>query len=288
MSIRTQQDIVFGHARIGYNKGRGPMQDMALKLDAYLPAVPAAHTPTPGPGARPRRCFPSGIEGKRRLLRWHRHQHGHRRVLPPLCSARLASFSVIRLAQMDPEPSREPVLTQPDQVPMSRVSVLRAEMGLPPIEPLDMASIMEAAFDDVGEAIRFVKAHSSDYAIDPTRIVVGGFSAGGRCASYAAYGKRVGVVGVFSISAPLVPVDATAYLERGHDLPPLLMISGERDLDYVCTFVPDIERQFRAAGRQVEWALVPGATHFYSAETRTRDGRTVFEVIRDSIDTWVG
>jgi hypothetical protein len=48
-----------------------------------------------------------------------------------------------RLAQMDPEPSLEPVLTRPDEVPMSRVSVMRAEMGLPPIEPSDMARFME-------------------------------------------------------------------------------------------------------------------------------------------------
>ncbi len=46
MSIRTQRDIVFGHARIGYNKGQGPMQVVALKLDAYLPAVPG-RAPTP-------------------------------------------------------------------------------------------------------------------------------------------------------------------------------------------------------------------------------------------------
>jgi predicted esterase len=144
-----------------------------------------------------------------------------------------------RLAQMDPEPSLEPVLTRPDEVPMSRVSVMRAEMGLPPIEPSDMARFMEAAFDDVAEAVRFVKARHGDYGVDPERIVLGGFSAGGRCAAYAAYGKRVGVAGVFSISGPLMPVDAAASLARGNDLPlpPLLMISGERDLDYVCTFV---------------------------------------------------
>jgi hypothetical protein len=38
----------------------------------------------------------------------------------------------------------------------------------------------------------------------------------------------------------------------------------------------------------VEWAQVPGANHFYSSESQTRDGRTVFEVIRDSIAMWVG
>ena len=66
------------------------------------------------------------------------------------------------------------------------------------------------------------------------------------------------------------------------------MISGERDLDYVCAFVPDVERQFLAAGRQVEWAMVPGGTHFYPSDSRAGDGRTVFEIIRASITKWVG
>src|SRR5207245_6079471 len=109
-------------------------------------------------------------------------------------------------------------------------------------------------------------------------------------ATYAAYGTRIGVVGVFAIFGPLMPADATAYLARGHDLPlpPLLMLSGERDLDYVCTFVPEVERQFRAAGRQVEWAQVPGAAPLYLSESQSRDGRTVFEIIFDSVIACVG
>jgi len=286
MSTPTQRDIVFGHARIGYNNGQGPVRVVALKLDAYMPAV-AARAPVPGRvlahggvlhrGSKERDTFSAGNGTSTSVA-----EYCHR-----FAALGLPSFSVqYRLAQMDPEPSREPVLTRPDQVPMSRVSVLRAEMSLPPIEPRDMARFMEAAFDDVTGAVRFVKAHHGDYGIDPERIVLGGFSAGGRCASYAAYGKCVGVAGVFSISGPLIPADATAYLARGHNLPPLLMISGELDLDYVCTFTPQVEQQFRVAGRDVEWAQVPGANHFYSSESPTRDGRTVFEVIRDSIMGW--
>ncbi len=259
-------------------------------IDAYLPALPA-RTPKPAlllahggafhRGSKESDAFSDGIGTSTAVADYCRR----------FADLGLPSFSVqYRLAPMDPEPGGEPVLTRPDEVPMSRISVLRAEMGLPPIEPRDMARAMEAAFDDVTEAVRFVKAHHTDYCIDPGRIVLGGFSAGGRCAAYAAYGKRVGVAGVFSISGPLMPADATAYLARSHGLPlpPLLMISGERDLDYVCAFVPEVERQFRAAGRDVEWVPVPGATHFYSSESKTRDGRPVFEVIRDSITTWVG
>jgi len=285
MSIRTQRDIVFAQARIGYNKGQGPMQVVSLKLDAYLPAVPAA-TPAPALVLAHGGAFHRGSKEDDRGA-------GPNTTTADYCRRFAAlgwpSFSVqYRLAQTDPEPSHQPVLTRPDQVPMSRVDVVRAEMGLPPIAPTDMARVMEAAVDDVTDAVRFVKAHHGDYGVDPKRIVLGGFSAGGRCAAYAAYGKRVGVAGVISISAPLVPLDAAAYLARGHELPPLLMISGESDLDYVCAFVPEVERQFRLAGQQVEWASVPGGTHFYASDSQTRDGRTVFEVICASITKWVG
>lgn len=290
MSVSVRRDVVFSHARIGYEEGRGPMQILPLKLDCYLPDNPA-RTPTPAlvlahggalhRGSKEADAFSTGV--------------GTSTAIADYCCrfAKLgvAGFSVqYRLAQTDPEPSPNPVLTRPDEVPMSRVSAVRAEMGLPPIEPSEMARFMEAAFEDLAEAVRWVKAHHQDFGIDPRHVVLGGFSAGGRSACYVAYGKGVEVAGVFSISGPLMPVDAKAYLAARKDLPlpPLLMISGEHDLDHITAFTPQVERQFRIAARAVEWAQVPGANHFYSSESPTGDGRTVFEVIRDSVASWFG
>jgi hypothetical protein len=129
-NIRTQRDIVFAHARIGYNKGQGPMQVVALKLDAYLPAPPAC-TPTPAlvlahggvfhRGSKEGDVFSDGTGMTTAIA-----EYCHRFAM-----LGLPSFSVqYRLAQMDPAPSREPVLTRPGEVPMSRVSFMRAEMGL--------------------------------------------------------------------------------------------------------------------------------------------------------------
>ena len=64
------------------------------------------------------------------------------------------------------------------------------------------------------------------------------------------------------------------------------MISGEHDLDYVCSFMPNLDRQFRDAMRPVEWAQVTGGTHFYPAEAKVRDGRSVMAVMRDSLLQW--
>jgi acetyl esterase/lipase len=87
-----------------------------------------------------------------------------------------------------------------------------------------------------------------------------------------------------------VPIDAETYLQKRRNLPlpPLLMISAEHDLDYVVAFSPEVERLFRKASRRVEWAQVPKANHYYSFNSMTGDGQTVFHVIKDSVASWVG
>jgi acetyl esterase/lipase len=198
----------------------------------------------------------------------------------------MAAFSVqYRLAQVDPEPGTA-LLSEPERVPMSRINPVRIELGLPPASPKVMAGVMEAAFDDVAAAVSFIKAEASRFGIDRERMVLGGFSAGGRCAMYVAFGKRIGVRGVISISGPLVPADAAAFLARGGEIPPLLMISGENDLDYVRAFNPEICRQFKDAGQEVSWSLVPNATHFFAAEALTEDGRSVIAVMRNALQDW--
>lgn len=288
MTVRKIPDIVFGTARVGYNGGAGPMQGVALSLDAYLPETDD-HRPRPAlvlafggafhRGSKEDDAFSDGVGTSTAVAEYCRR----------FAALGVPAFSVeYRLAQADPEPPAESVLTEPEQIPMSRIDPVRVELGLPPTTALGMAGVMEAAFDDVANAVHFIKARAGQFGVDPARVVLGGFSAGGRCAMYAAYGKRIGVAGVVSLSGPLVPADTKAYLARGGDLPPLLLISGENDLDYVCAFTPDLERQFRSAGRPVHWVKLAGATHFYAAETIAGDGRTVFETIRDSLETWVG
>ncbi len=285
MSVRIERDIVFAHARVGYHEPQRPMREVALSLDAYLPettsnnALPAVIMAFGGAfhrGSKENDAFSDGVGTSTSVAEYCRR----------FAELGMAAFSVsYRLAQADPEPGT-PLLTEPDRVPMSRVNPVRVELGLPRIAPKIMAGIMEAAFDDVANAVRFIQDGASDFGIDPQRIVLGGFSAGGRCAMYVAYGKRVGVRGVISISGPLVPVDAAEFLKHPGGLPPLLMLSGERDLDYVCTFVPDLERQFREARRPVEWAQVPNGTHFYAAEAKIRDGRTVMQAMQASLVQW--
>jgi acetyl esterase/lipase len=292
MSIRTQQDVVYGHARIGYNKGRGPMQEMALKLDAYLPAAPA-QTPMPALVMGFGGAFHRGSKEDDTFTDTLNDRVGTNTPVSEYCrrfaALGIPSFSVqYRLAQTDPEPGVR-LMTQPERMSIDRANLVRTEkLGLPPIEPREMAAFMEAAFEDFTNAVRFLKRQASDYGIDPARMVLGGFSAGGMCATYAAFGRRVGAAGVVVISGTIPPVDTTSFLRHRGDVPPLLVITGEHDLGSIRERVPATEQAFRLAGRPFEWAEVPGGTHFYAAESKTRDGRTVFDVIRDSVTGWVG
>ncbi|MGD9894980.1 MAG: alpha/beta hydrolase [Hyphomicrobiaceae bacterium] len=294
MVVRIERDIVFGRGRVGFSEPSGGMREMELKLDAYLPEtatnqLPALIMAFGGAfhrGSKEDDTFRAGDDSD---------AAGTNTPVAEYCrlfaELGMAAFSVqYRLAQSDPEPGT-PLLSEPDRVPMSRINPVRIELGLPPASPRVMAGVMEAAFDDVAASVRFIKAEAARFGVDRERMVLGGFSAGGRCAMYVAFGKRIGVRGVVSISGPLVPADCAAFLARdaeaqGLALPPLLMISGENDLDYVRAFNPEIHRQFMEAERAVAWSTVPHAGHFFPAQSATADGRSVFDVMRDSLHEW--
>lgn len=288
MTVRILRDIPFATKRIGWNEGRGPQRDMVLKLDAYLPQEASAQ-PRPALvmafggafhiGSKEDDAGSDGIHTNTTTAEYCRR----------FAAEGLACFSVqYRLAQTDPEPG-ERILTEPDAVPMSRVNFRREQLGLPAIAPRAMAAIMEAAFDDVADAVGFVRENAAQFGVDPTRIVLGGFSAGARCAMYVAYGKRLPLKGVISLSGPLTPPDAVAYLERdkGQALPPLLMLSGTADLDYVCDFMPKLYEAFRQAGRSVEWDEVGARGHFYTAGDMTGGGRPVVTVMAAALSRWL-
>ncbi|MDX2201403.1 MAG: alpha/beta hydrolase [Hyphomicrobiaceae bacterium] len=286
MAIEIIRDIVYGEAEVGYAEGNGAMTRVALKLDAYLPAQRGPQ-PRPGlvlafggafhRGSKESDSFSDGVGTSTAMAEYCRR----------LAGLGLACFSVAyRLAQSDPAPVETPVLTQREGVPLGRASVVREMLGLGPITPLAMARAMDAAFEDVATAARFVLANGERFGVDPARTVLGGFSAGGRCAMYAAYARGVPVAGVVSISGPMMAQDAAHYATAGGALPPLLYFSGQSDLEQVLSATPGMVQALQQAGADVTWARIPGATHFYPAEARTESGSTVLEEIVEALRRW--
>lgn len=287
--IRVLRDIPYGTARVGYNGGAGPMSDRVLTMDAYLPQPRPAH-PVPAlvlafggafhRGSKEDDSFPdAGAHGPNTSMAEYARRFAR---------AGFACFSVAyRLAPDDPDPGSTPVLTQ-KAVPLDRVAQVREIMGLPPITPQAMAGIVEAAIDDVTAATRAVVARAAEFGVDPQRVVIGGWSAGARCALFAAYAERVPCVGVLALSGTMAEADIAAYLPAGSGHPPLLLLTAENDIGYIRDGAPPMIAAMRARGCDARHVSVPGRDHWYAAEATTADGPTVEAVLRDALRRWTG
>lgn len=183
------------------------------------------------------------------------------------------SFSIdYRLVQEDPDPGTTPVIQDKDGIPRSRLDHVRSVLGLERASAEMIWAGMEAACDDMVKAVEFVRANAARYGIDPSRIAIGGFSAGARTALAAAYGERAPVAAVISLSGYMSRADLGRYVTCAAGEPPALLVSGEFDLDYVVRQAEMMQVHFAATGALHQVWRIPGATHFYasgSIATRT-------------------
>jgi acetyl esterase/lipase len=286
-AVRVTRGIVYGHAMVQAN---AMPRSRPLLLDRYEPAV------EPESGMhRPVLVMAFGgafHRGNRQADDFGEGQHTN---TPDYAYCKefasrgwVASSIDYRLVQEDPDPGTTPIIGSPSQVPMSRVSRVREMLDLPPTSPETVCATIEAATDDMAAAVRFVRELAGPWAINPAAIVVGGFSAGARIALGAAYGERVGVAGVVSISGYLATDDLDRCVRGRPDEPPALLIYGEDDLDYIVRQTPTMTQRLAAAGRGSETWKVRGASHFYpgSSEAVRDDGRraTVEEAIAAFLD----
>jgi dienelactone hydrolase len=280
--VRVTRAVVYGHAVVQIHTGR---RTRPLLLDRYEPVIEVA------PGER-RPVFVMAFggafhRGDRQADEFGEGEHTNTPV-----SAYCRSFASrgwvacsidYRLVQEDPDPGTTPVIASPSRVPMSRVSRVREMLGLSPASAETVCATIEAATDDMAAAVRFVRAHAEEWAIDPAAMVIGGFSAGARIALGAAYGERVGVAGVVALSGYLANDDLERCVKGTVDEPPALLIYGDNDLDYIVQQTPVMSRRFASAGRGSETWKVQNATHFYPACSSAvrEDGRitTVEEAI---------
>lgn len=284
-AIRCLPDLPFAEAGIGWSSGQ-PRQEV-LRLDAYLPAEPGPPRPALvlafggafHRGSKEDDAFPAAnaTGGNTAIAEYCRR----------FAALGFACFSIrYRLAGDDPAPSPTPVLTRPEGVPLGRIAAVRAIMGLPPATALEMARVMEAGIDDMVAAVAMVRARAAEFGVDPARVVLGGWSAGARCALYAAYAEGVACAGVIALSGAMQAEDVAHYLVPGRPHPPLLLFIAERDLDYVADWAPPTIARFRAAGAEARLLRIPDADHWYQAEAATEDGIGVQDAMLAALRRW--
>jgi len=195
-----------------------------------------------------------------------------------------ACFSIdYRLIQEDPDPGCTVSISNPDFVPRSRVDEVRKIMNLPPANNLMLWRGIEGAIDDGVAAIQWVKNNSERLKIDPQKIAVGGWSAGGRIALHAAFAEREEVAAVFSISGYMHPVDMKTYMHSGSGTPPVFVSWGSKDLDYVLSQGPLFQKHFKQVGINHVACEIQDASHFYPRTVPVTDSTGFNGTFEDSL-----
>jgi acetyl esterase/lipase len=109
---------------------------------------------------------------------------------------------------------------------------------------------------DVRDAIAWVRAHAADYGAEPRTLFVAGSSAGANLAIRAVCEGETGVAGLicrYGYYGDLAP---------GGDLPPMLVVHGEKDMMVPVSDVRAfVERAHAVSSRPVIYAELPGAYH---------------------------
>ena len=259
--VAVTKDVLYGHNLVDYNGGEGPFKQRALALDVYAPvtsdtALPALLLAFGGAFHRGSRsddvradvtpCNTNIVEYARRFA-----------------SRGYVCFSIdYRLTQEDPHPGFTPTLG-PEPVPTSRIDVVRRELGLPPATSDMLKWAQEAAIDDVAAAFRFVVAEAPRFNVDPSRVAIGGYSAGGRIAVTAALAESISPVAVVALSGVAATSAVDAFHASGRRKMPIFLAYGEHDLDYVVPGAKALAGRLERAAHPYECHLLPGQTHFY-------------------------
>lgn len=276
--VRVERGVPFGRGRVGFSQpGSSSWRD--LLLDVYDP-FDAGTALRPGLVMAFGGAFHRGSRENDRVAEGAQGNTSVADYCRMFASRGMVCFSIdYRLVPEDPYPGDTPVVIDSELVPRSRVDVVRELLGLPKATTAMLWRGIEAASDDFATAFRYVEAHAPRWRLDPSRVAVGGFSAGARSAWNAAYGESIDAAAIVSLSGTMHPGDLRRFLSSERTLPPLLLIRGENDLDYVCDQNPQVLALCRSAGIDCVEALIPGAGHFYPASARARiEGATAASV----------
>lgn len=271
--VEFTPDITYGIGGIGYSAGKRATRYRELKLDIYRPRIETAQ-PRPalilafgGAFHRGNKCAEvfDGENPSTPVAEYCREfaRRGY------VC------FSIdYRLMQEDPDPGFTPFLLPGQPQNRDRIDFVRNILGLPPSTPEMMTNTLEAATDDMSQAVSFVRSQSQALGIDISRIAIGGFSAGAVIALNSAFAERAPVAAVVALSGRIAGATMQAYLTPATRNPSAFLAFGEHDLPVMRGGIEEMREHMNRAGIANEFVDVPDVGHFYlrSAEVARSDG----------------
>lgn len=270
-AVSVQSDVVYGQGLVGATSPTPRLRD--LKMDVYRPL--ADGKPLGGRAAVIMAfggAFHRGSKGTARFEEDGASDSAMGDYCRAFAAAGYACFSIeYRLVPEDPAlPSGlDPAVLMPkamlkDPVMTARIDVVRGRMGLPLLDDQSREQLWNTVFaatEDLSNAVRFVRANAGQFGVDPERVAVGGFSAGGLAAVNAAYGMGAPAKAVISLSGGIGGFDLRKTASSG--MPPGLFVIGQNDLDGVQVGTRAVLATLAAVGVKTESAWMPGFGHFY-------------------------
>ncbi len=280
LSTHTQAEEEFGFTftpNVAYGKGKvtqnGVVVERNLLMDVYMPA------PQSNPQKRPAVVLVHGGAFHRGGLRQapfredgavHSAMQDYAKLLAPL--GYVCFVIEYRLVPEGPVPgpTPDPTLLQPlqQEIPaaaLARTNFARRAMGLSELTKNDgliLGQGVLSAAQDLDKAVAKIRASASDYGVDPERIALGGHSAGATTVLNAAYGIKSPVRAVFSLSPAVVGYKFAKTIDSP-ELPALLILMAQFDLDAMLQSVPYLMKVAQSADLKYDMAWVPGFGHFY-------------------------
>ncbi len=270
-AVSVQTDLTYGQGMVGASSAKPHPRD--LKMDVYRPLEAGkALSGRPVVILAFGGAFHRGSKGTARFEEDGASDSAMGDWCQALAEAGYVCLSIeYRLLPEDPAlpGGLDPALLFPkamlkDPVGTARIDVVRGRMGLAPLDDTTREQLWNTVFaaaQDVSTAVNYTRSHAAELGIDPERVAVGGFSAGGLSAVNAAYGMGAPVKAVVSLSGGVGGFNLAKSARAG--MPPGLFVIGQNDLEGIQVGTRGLLAMLGGAGIRTETAWMPGFGHFY-------------------------
>lgn len=129
-------------------------------------------------------------------------------------------------------------------------------------------TIEGTSLGDMQQAIRLVRKNAAEWGVNPDRVGVMGFSAGGELAALAAtrYREPQERPSFQALIYPAIPAD----MKLSKETPPAFLACGENDRENIAQGLPQLYIATKKAGATAELHVYSGVGHGFGVRDRTR------------------